>query len=550
MTRRILRTGLQLGSIVAFVLLLLFFLDNRLDVLPTSIHNHLPQHHPGFVVTDITVSTCSTLNIFSSCKLDQEKWQRVEKDLFLGKGFMSKAYLHVQRKKEEELLPSDKVVMDVKISRADPSASETKNENFKWESKPAGLWVKKSSKRHTSDSAQAITAVDVLFGPDAADPRANWQVMDLHLLLGYPAGAEDARLTFRRGSAGKTPNATPRVRKEGKFKIMQAADLHLSTGLGKCRDELPAGHNGGKCDADPRTLEFVERVIDEEKPDLVVLSGDQIVGEGHSPDAQTALFKIAALLAQKKIPYATIFGNHDDEDNLPRSAQMDLLADLPYSHSRAGPPDVAGIGNYFVEVLGRGTTHHSALTLYFLDSHSNSPDERQFRGYDWIKPTQISWFHQTAQSLKKKHKEYTHIHMDLAFMHIPLPEIRNPDGFKDIVGNWSEPPTAPGFNSGFKDALVEEGVVLVGFGHDHVNDYCLPGSNAETKQPALWMCYGGGAGFGGYGRRDWYHRRIRFYDIDMNEARITTYKRLEWGTEKRIDEQTIVDAGKVIVKSQ
>jgi hypothetical protein len=61
------------------------------------------------------------------------------------------------------------------------------------------------------------------------------------------------------------------------------------------------------------------------------------------------------------------------------------------------------------------------------------------------------------------------------------------------------------------------------------------------------MCYGGGCGFGGYGR-PFYHRRLRFFDIDMNEARISTYKRLEWGdTESKIDEQIIVDGGKVVV---
>ena len=64
----------------------------------------------------------------------------------------------------------------------------------------------------------------------------------------------------------------------------------------------------------------------------------------------------------------------------------------------------------------------------------------------------------------------------------------------------------------------------------------------------MWMCYGGAAGFGGYGGYHGYHRRLRFFDVDMNEARINTYKRLEWGdTEKRIDEQMIVDGGKVVV---
>lgn len=66
------------------------------------------------------------------------------------------------------------------------------------------------------------------------------------------------------------------------------------------------------------------------------------------------------------------------------------------------------------------------------------------------------------------------------------------------------------------------------------------------------MCYGGGSGFGGYGGYYGYHRRMRFFDIDMNTARITTYKRLEWApTEeelaKRFDEQIVVDGGKVVV---
>lgn len=81
---------------------------------------------------------------------------------------------------------------------------------------------------------------------------------------------------------------------------------------------------------------------------------------------------------------------------------------------------------------------------------------------------------------------------------------------------------------------------------DHVNDYCSLDKHADGK-PALWMCYAGGSGFGGYGGYGGYHRRVRFFDIDTNEAHITTYKRVEWGeTEKRIDEQTVVDGGRVV----
>lgn len=174
-----------------------------------------------------------------------------------------------------------------------------------------------------------------------------------------------------------------------------------------------------------------------------------------------AVFKFAELFIKRGIPFATIYGNHDDEGSLSRSALMSLTQSLPYSLSEPGPSSVDGVGNYIVEVLGR-SSQESALTLYLLDTHGYSPDERQFKGYDWIKENQIAWFHETAQGLKKPHKKYPFVHMDLAFIHIPLPEYR--DQKNTVVGNWLEPPTAPGFNSGFKNALVEEGVVMVSCG--------------------------------------------------------------------------------------
>ena len=79
-------------------------------------------------------------------------------------------------------------------------------------------------------------------------------------------------------------------------------------------------------------------------------------------------------------------------------------------------------------------------------------------------------------------------------------------------------------------------------------------SRHADGKPALWMCYGGGAGFGGYAGYGGYIRRARVFDFDMNEARITTWKRVEWGedgeTEKRIDEQIIVDAGHPVAPAQ
>jgi hypothetical protein len=470
----------KVTAAAVFTFAALFFLDRNFRVLPNAIHEYMPQHHAGLVVTDVKITKCSKLNPFSSCALDPLVWYRIEKDLYLGKSITTSAYIHVQRKKEEELTADDSVVVDISVSNLDPGTSSKADVGERWESRTAGLWLKRSIKKHASDSDQAVTAVDVLFGDDAEEVRGGWKVTGRPLLLDAGSSVPSAQLTIRRGGHQEPTRPTPRINDNGKFKIIQLADLHLSTGIGACREAVPDSYNGGKCEADPRTMDFVSKILDEERPDLIVLSGDQVNGDT-APDAQSvstsstchtvaetedipqAIFKYAKLLIDRKIPYVSIFGNHDDEGlAMSRQSQMSLIETLPYSLSSAGPEDIDGVGNYFIEVLARGGSSHSALTIYLLDSHAYSPDERHFKGYDWIKQNQIDWFKQKAQSLKRKHKEYTHIHMDVAFIHIPIPEMRDPELVR--IGEWREAPTAPMFNSGFRDALVEEGVVMVSAG--------------------------------------------------------------------------------------
>lgn len=586
LTRSQFRSSLQLGFLVSLLFFLIYLLDSRYRVLPSSIHSHLPSHHPGLVITDIAVKTCS----FSSCKLDPDQWHRIEKDLYLNTGWITKAYVHVQRKQEEELRPDDRVVMDVKVGRLDPSTQETADKAEKWERRDGGIWLKRSSKRHDSDSKKAVTAVDVLFGADAVEPRPGWEIKDQPLLVDNDEDTIESRLTIRRGQPPKIDKFVPSVRENGKFKIMQVSDMHMSTGLGVCRDPEPPDLHGGKCDADPRTLEFVGRQLDLEKPDLIILSGDQVNGDT-APDAQSAIFKFAELFINRKIPFACIFGNHDDEGSITRAATVDILSGLPYSLTQHGPNTIPGVANYYVEVLAH-SKQHGALTLYLLDTHSYSPDRKKYDGYDWIKPEQIKWFKDTAAALKADHAKYSHIHLDMAFIHIPLPEYR---GGGMIVGERREGVTAPTYNSGFRDALVEMNIPVVSCGHDHVNDYCLLSEGPPNQQPLLeprrdtesssspnkntspdpdvtqvsppppisttkskpgkndkiWLCYAGGSGFGGYGGYGGYHRRIRVFEYDANEGRITTWKKLEYGdVGKRLDEQIIVDRGRVVAGVQ
>ncbi|KAK5171702.1 uncharacterized protein LTR77_003338 [Saxophila tyrrhenica] len=565
MTRRITRTLGQLAAFLVLIFFLLFIADSRYRVLPNSLHSHFPSHHAGTVITDISIAFCSSANPFSSCRLDADEWHRVEKDLYLHNGWLSSAWLHVKRKKEGELKAEDQVVVDIRIARLDPGTSEKEQEKERWESRPGGVWILRSSKRHDSESERVVTAVDVLFGADAVDPRTGWQLSSTPLLV--DSGDLPARLSVRHGQPHLPKEVVPRVRKDGRFKILQVSDAHLSTGTGICRDAIgPDNKPSPNCEADVRTLDFLETLLDDEKPDLVILSGDQVEGPS-APDTQSALFKLVAPLIERNIPYASIFGNHDDEGarSLSRTQQMALLQTLPGNLAHPGPAEVDGVGNYYLEIQAE-KSQHSALTIYLLDSHSLTPDEKNYRGYDWIKPSQISWFKTTAEGLKKEHAKYSHIHMDMAFIHIPLPEFADRENNKVVGGEWRESVTAPAYNSHFYDALADHRIVAVGAGHDHVNDYCAINphpspaqSNAEhsehhhTSGLGPWMCYAGGSGFGGYAGYGGFHRRMRVWEVDAQAGRLSTWTRVECCSAEergeRKGEVVLVEGGGIVAPS-
>ncbi|RPA74845.1 Metallo-dependent phosphatase [Ascobolus immersus RN42] len=569
MARKIVRTILQSLVFLCLLLLTIFLLDTRYlpgRLLPTSLHNRLPQHHhhhPGYLITDITVVTCGKLLGTTPCSLKagsigggtgsktavsgegESDWIRIEKDIYLKESWVTQGYVFFRRIKEEEYEPSDDpkkgVRVVVEVRAGGKNKPEDSPEGGVWESRPGGLWIRLARKV----TSEAVTAVDLLFGPDAVDPRPGWTLDSRSLDF----GELDPRITIRRGDPTEMKIVRPVVRmnKDGKLKILQVSDMHLSTGLGKCRDAEPEETRNG-CEADPRTLEFVERMIDEEQASLVVLSGDMVNGETAN-DVQTAIFKFADLLIRKKIPYAAILGNHDNEGNLRREQVIDIIRSLPYSLTERGPDlgpvdangeNAGGYGNYVVEVLA-SKSDHSAVSLWMFDTHGYSPDKKQFRGYNWVQESQINWFKKEFEARKEAHSKYSYIHLDLAFIHIPLPEYRT--NTNPILGQWLERVTAPSYNSGFRTVLSQKGVRIVSAGHDHANDFCM--LDGQTANDKIWMCYAGASGFGGYGGYGGLQRKVRVWEVDGPLGRVRSWKRLEWprGSKERVDDQVLMDGG-------
>ena len=238
---------------------------------------------------------------------------------------------------------------------------------------------------------------------------------------------------------------------------------------------------------------------------------------------------------------------------------MSILEDLPFSLCQSGLGKVEGVGNYHLQVYDQGQSATPLATLYLLDSHGQIPSKIKDPDYDWIKQSQIDWFTCTSQALRKAREgQDTHdnTHVSLAFMHIPLPEYAD-SKLEMAGGHRREPTEGPSFNSRFYDILASEGIAALGCGHDHVNDFCalLPprvnkGSEHDSlraNQSGPWLCYGGSAGFGGYGSYGGkrYHRRSRVWELDTRKGDLKTWKRVEYA-EDRVDELVLVKSSKVI----
>ncbi|KKY13892.1 putative phosphatase dcr2 [Phaeomoniella chlamydospora] len=250
--------------------------------------------HP--VVTDLTVSPPTR-------EQDLLNWHRIEKDLFLYTS--QPAWLYVALANEERLTAEDLVVTDIRVGEPPPNPDS-------WDSRPGGIWLLRS--KFSGRINEVVTEVDVLFGIDAVDPRPQWVLMESSLQLNARSKLPVARLSALRGRAKSRPDdhAVLRVKDNGKFKIVQISDMHMVTGVGVCKDAVDAhGKNLPECEADPLTVHLIGNILDVEKPDLVILTGDQLHHD--ISDSQSALFKAVAPIIERSIPFAAVFGNHDSE---------------------------------------------------------------------------------------------------------------------------------------------------------------------------------------------------------------------------------------------
>jgi hypothetical protein len=324
-----------------------------------------------------------------------------------------------------------------------------------------------------------------------------------------------------------------------RFKILQLADLHYTGDpTYKCRNP-PAGMSKSNC-TEALTTKFIGDLLDTENPDFVVFTGDN-VETFYPQNRKLAMDTVTFGVEARGIPWAMVFGNHDDENGFRREEIYQIAASKELSYIQHGPAEVDGVGNYELNVKAPvdgswGKQGSDVFRIYFLDSHGY-PDRSKYSdvasSYDWVKQSQIEYY----RKLSLSHPLGTNGRRlpAIMFFHIPLIEYSLfSDGAKS--GELNEGVASSSVNTNLFSTLVELNEVKATFvGHDHVNEYCY-------KRQGINLCYGGGAGFGrAYGRENFSRRgRVIEWSINSeNKCTIRSWKRHFDDLKKRKSEEIL-----------
>lgn len=250
---------------------------------------------------------------------------------------------------------------------------------------------------------------------------------------------------------------TLRFNEDGKFKILQFTDTHLGTGNGASEY---------RCLQAEKTLARISRVVKQEKPDFIVLTGDIVTGG----DASATWSRILDSLASFKTPFCIVYGNHDPERKLTRKEMSRPIVSTPYSLNRLNSAEE--LADVELEVLA-SQGDQPVLLLYCMDSHDYSTI-KSVKGYGWFTTDQIEWLRNSCNARTESNGGMSV--PSLAFFHICLQEYgqawSNPKNSRK--GKRAEDECPGALNTGMFAAMVESGSVMGTFvGHDHDNDYVV-----------------------------------------------------------------------------
>lgn len=262
-----------------------------------------------------------------------------------------------------------------------------------------------------------------------------WIIIPLLSVIAFSLSAQ--KLTFK---------------KDGTFKIIQFTDMHYK-------------HGDPKSDT---TLILVPRILDAEKPDMVIFTGDIVTGA-----VQEGWNDITKFVIDRRIPFAVTLGNHDHEQGVTREEIASIVTAYPFNLNKLSDISSDRVMDNVIPVYGSQRPLKEEALIYCFDSGAYST-LNGLGGYGWFTIRQIEWYRE--QSLHYTVKNNFQPLPALAYFHIPLPEYTQAFNDEKNVryGERKEDECSPKLNSGMFFSMREMGDVMGTFvGHDHVNNYIV-----------------------------------------------------------------------------
>ena len=220
-------------------------------------------------------------------------------------------------------------------------------------------------------------------------------------------------------------NLTIYIPTERNLRVAQFTDLHFG-------DEKAGGYSNNR---EARTIEFMQQVVNETNPDLIILTGDILFGK--KVNGPKGLQKVLDIMDSFKIPYAYLYGNHDAEELTEGYSKKELHEYLlanesPYliygdeysEKNRKSYLDVR-YGVYSLQI--RNVDNKDLLGAYmFFD---NGYYDSRISSYNSISQGQIDWYVTRVNELQTEYSQQSNNPCEVVptviFNHMQLPEYYN-----------------------------------------------------------------------------------------------------------------------------
>ena len=232
---------------------------------------------------------------------------------------------------------------------------------------------------------------------------------------------------------------TMEVGEDGTFKILQLTDIHFINSEVEFQEDLSRSY----CYRDDWAMTAITEVIRAANPDLIIVTGDSVFTLDtiyrftYTNDNEAAFCKMAKFIDSFNIPWALIFGNHDEEGSLHallgsveetkrwlgEYLNSDEIKNCIYED---GPEEINGIGNYIINVVNKDGSTNMPLVLFDSGSYIrdvvDENDGKKYgdqRKYEWVHDDQLDWYEAAINDISRIEGRKVD---SIIFQHIPFPE--------------------------------------------------------------------------------------------------------------------------------